>query len=363
MRERLRQWIADAPVRGGSGAAELELDDERWERLRSLGYTGGTTGTLSATDELEAFDPEGPDPKDHVEVMALNARAMILHRDGRLDEAEQVLRRLLAVASDDGSRLSAVHDLFARVLFATGRYAESIEHYRATLAAGQASGETRTNVGAALLKLGRTDEALAELEQALRHPPVFASTHTNYGAALVAANRPEEGVRQFRLALGIDPQSLQAHLNLGAALAAAGRGEEAEAVYRQAIVYHGDSPGARRSLAELLIESRRPREALDQYVEILRLAPDDARANQGLGLAFLQLEEFERARQSLRRSVELDPTSARAWYSLSAAEQMLGLRREAIESASRALREAERVGQDAFAERIRRRIDVYRLGS
>jgi len=360
MRGALRRWIGEAPESKAGPDDQPGISAEQLERLQSLGYIGGATSSVTAGSELESFDPQGPDPKDRIEVMALSARAVILDRDGRRDEAEQMLRRVIAIAPDGGAELAAVHGLLAKILAATGRHEEAVEHYRERLASGWNPGDTRAQLGTELVRLGRVDEAIREFETAIGEGPVSAAIRVNYGSALMAAKRPAEAVEQYRQALEVDPELAAARVNLGAGLVATGRVEEAEAVYREVIARSPDSAAARRALAELMIAGHRAEDALEQYTELSRLTPDDARVQRGLGLSYLQLDRAEDAVGPLERSVELDPASARAWYSLSAAHAAAGRLDRAVAAAERAAQAAERAGQNAFAARIRQRVTELR---
>jgi len=360
MRETLRRWIEDAPVVGDADDAQMEMSEEQLERLKSLGYVGGSSDFAAAADELARFDPVGADPKDRIELMTLSKRALTLKQEGQLGEAEQLLLRIFEIASQENEELRAAHELMAAILVATDRYEESIEHYEATLKSGQIGGRTPTNLGAALIVVGQIDKALKVLELALQGEVVFAETHVNYGAALLKRDRNAEAIVHFREALKIDPTLAGAQASLASALATGGKIDEAIASYQSAISLDPEAALARRRLAELFIQQRRPQEALTQYQELVRLTPDDARVHQGLGMIYLQAQRAEDAARSLQRSVELDPTSARAQYTLSAAQAAQGRMDEAIASATRAAELAEQNGDQAFAGRIRKRIEDYR---
>ena len=360
MREQLRGIIAAAPVRGEPDSAQREVSDEERAKLEALGYVGGSSGGLAASSELEMFEPQGVDPKERVEVMARSAEALALQRSGDLEAAEAILRELLASQGAGAElELASVHDLYAKVLYGTGRFEEAIEEYRKALRADRPAGEARTNLGAALLRVGRPDEAAEVLAEAVTIQPVFASTYSNYGSALLALERFAESAEQFRAAMAIDPGLLDPHVGLGSALAAMNRTDEAIVSYRRAIELYPEAAIPRRLLGELMISLNRSQEALEQYEVLVRLTPDDARAVRGLGLAYFQMRQPQQALPYLQRSVELDPSSARAWYSLSGAQAVSGRLDAAIQSARRAVTLARDAGETDFASRIQKRIGEY----
>lgn len=63
----------------------------------------------------------------------------------------------------------------------------------------------RTNMGAALLNLGRAEEAIEQYEQALEQDPSNASSWHNKGVALKSLNKNSEAMTAFKQALEVDP--------------------------------------------------------------------------------------------------------------------------------------------------------------
>ena len=74
--------------------------------------------------------------------------------------------------------------------------------------------ETHYGLGFALLRKGRTSEAIDQYEQALRINPNYADAHSNLGAALAQMGRISEAIEQFKAALRINPNHADARNNL-----------------------------------------------------------------------------------------------------------------------------------------------------
>lgn len=108
--------------------------------------------------------------------------------------------------------------------------------------------------------------------------PGSAKAHYNLGNALSRAGRHQEAARSFRRAGQIAPWLGVAHANEGASLLRLGRLEEARAAYRAALEADPDLVTARASLAGVLYLSGRLEEALDQAQTALEMdpAPGDA---------------------------------------------------------------------------------------
>ena len=107
------------------------------------------------------------------------------------------------------------------------------------------------NIGVALQKAGRMQEAIAPWEQALRIKPDYAEAHYNLGNALGRAGREQEAIGHWEQALRIKPDFAEAHYNWGVALMRLGRTEEAMEHWEQALRIKPDLAEAQNGLTRL----------------------------------------------------------------------------------------------------------------
>jgi tetratricopeptide (TPR) repeat protein len=156
--------------------------------------------------------------------------AVLLHGQGRLAEAEQLYRSVLA---KDRGDFGALHGLGIMHL-QQGKPAEGARLIRKALARNPASVEAQGNLGNALGALRRYDEALACFERALALRPGIAETHNNLGTILWKLGRHAEALGHYETAIGVNPNYAEAHNNLGLALKDFNRFEEALPHWRQA---------------------------------------------------------------------------------------------------------------------------------
>jgi Flp pilus assembly protein TadD len=87
--------------------------------------------------------------------------------------------------------------------------------------------EAHNNLGNALVRKGRLDEAISEFSATLDLDPLHANAHANLGVALAQTGKIPEGIAHLEKAIELDPAHVQAHSNLGIALAMTGRLAEA----------------------------------------------------------------------------------------------------------------------------------------
>ncbi len=182
-------------------------------------------------------------------------------RAGQLEKARPIFQGLL----DEEPDSSQYHAAMGNALIAGGRFEEAEAHYRqaiendfpgkkgvfldrmghacmragaferaesAFLRAVEASGEEpifRCDLGDALVKLGRVDDAFRSYGEAVRVNSAFEGTSYNrLGNTLMKENRAPEAVEAFRRAGAADPVNAFYKLSLADALNSCGRIDEAK---------------------------------------------------------------------------------------------------------------------------------------
>jgi tetratricopeptide (TPR) repeat protein len=331
-----------------------------------------------------------PQKPDTVSIGQVFEIARKLHEAGKWPEAEQLYRRILALAPQHAAALFRLGSIRAKqggvdeaivlfrrvanaakhsaeiqsnvgiVLYGLNRPAEAISCYRAALALNGEQADTHNNLGNALDALGRSDEALAHYQQALAIRPDYidalsnlgnalhglgrpaeaivyyqkalafkdehADAHNNFGNSLYALGRVEEARLQFERALAIDPGFAQAYCNLGIVLKAQGQNAAAIANFHQAIARKPRSADAHRNLADLLQALKRDEEAIAHYQTALAIRPDYAQACNNLGNSLQKLSRCQEAEDCYRRAIALKPNYAHAHCNLG--DVLLTLRRQ-----------------------------------
>jgi Flp pilus assembly protein TadD len=129
------------------------------------------------------------------------------------------------------------------------------------------------NLGVALDREGRTDEAINHYLDALRIKPEYAKAHNNLGVALDREGRTDEAINHYREAVRIKPEYAEAHYNLGKALAREGRTDE----------------------------------AINHYLDALRIKPEYAEAHNSLGIAFARKGNLDMAVKHFQKALQINP--------------------------------------------------------
>ena len=163
------------------------------------------------------------------------------------------------------------------------------------------------DLGAALMQVGKIEDAIGQYEQALRLKPDYAEAHNNLGIVLAGQGKIAEAIAEFAAALRIKPDLAEAHYNLGNALAGQGRVSEAMAEYAAAVRIKPDYADALHNLGIVLASQGRISEAIAEYAVALRIKPDYAEAHYNLGVALANQGRVSEAMAEYRETLRLTP--------------------------------------------------------
>jgi tetratricopeptide (TPR) repeat protein len=259
------------------------------------------------------------------------------------------------------------HHCQGNTLGVAGRLEEAIEHYRHALRLKPDLPETHYNLGVALAKGGAIQDAVDHFQQALRLKPDYAAAQNSLAIVLTTLGQVDEAIEHFQQAVRLKPDWAAAHQNLADCLASLGRNAEAAEHYQKAVQLKpyvaatkdtlGDPPPGRGKSNDVE-PTRRTLPSAPQSTDALNdrawlLATRDP-AQGGDPLQALQL-----AQQANEQSGQQNP---HCLDTLAAAYAAAGQLSEAVAAAEQAVQLAESTGQAELAQRIQRRLELYRAG-
>jgi protein O-mannosyl-transferase len=173
------------------------------------------------------------------------------------------------------------------------------------------------NLGAALRREGRLEEAMMHFEEAIAIKAQDGDAQNNLGEVLLALGKVDDATPHIMEALRLQPDSPAAHVNLGAILNRRGRFEEAEAQYRMALLRNPDSAEAHCGLGACLSERKdRLAEALQELLLAVSLKPEYADAHYNLGRVLGLTGRTEEAKAQFSETIRIDPSNAEAHFNI-----------------------------------------------
>jgi len=220
-------------------------------------------------------------------------RAIAAYQAGKLADAEQLCRQIIAARPD---HFDATHVL-AVVQAAQGRKELALASYDSALVLRPGHADVLNNRGTTLVALNRIDEALASYDRALAARPDFAEAFSNRGSALEKAARIEEALASYDRALVLRPDFVDALYNRGNVLKALNRHDEALASYDRALVLRPGYADAHNNRGQVLKELTRYDEALASYDAALAVQPGHIMAHCNAAALRLLTGDFSRGWQ------------------------------------------------------------------
>jgi tetratricopeptide (TPR) repeat protein len=129
---------------------------------------------------------------------------------------------------------------------------EALNSLRQAVAIDPGDARYHCNLGRALMRLGRPDDALEAFEAALARVPEFDNALFGRGTALMDLNRVSEAERDFRAVLARQPGHAGALNNISVLLIKQNQNAEAAEVLRRGLQQHPQDPWLLSNLANAL---------------------------------------------------------------------------------------------------------------
>ncbi|HET7086255.1 MAG TPA: tetratricopeptide repeat protein [Rhizomicrobium sp.] len=211
-----------------------------------------------------------------LDLKAMAEKAIALHQQGQLDQAEALYLRILDL--DPG-------------LFGPRYY-----------------------LGLMRLQQGRAPEACLYLDEALGIFPNDLGALMHFGMALRASGRPEEALAVFDRALVLQPKMVEGFYNRGVALGDLQRFEMAVESYDRALLIQPEMIAAHLNRAVALAALNRMDDAIAGYDRLLAMQPGNVFVLTHRGLAHRTMGRLDAALADYDRALALNPTHAEAHY-------------------------------------------------
>jgi len=273
--------------------------------------------------------------------------AVALYEAGKYAEAAAALEKLLREASGSFE----VQELLGIVYASESQFEKAKAHLEAAVHLEPTSAAARTNLGANLVRLGKTELAEQQFQKAIALAPEDYEAHHNLGELYARLNRLSEALPYLERAQRINPASYDNGYDLALAYLLSGRLSDARQLIQslvsrkntaelhnllgqveekggnfvaaanefEAAAHMDPSEGNLFDWGSELLLHRTLEPAIEVFQQGTKLYPDSPRMAIGLGMALYSLGKYDDAVKSLLRAADLDPSDPRGYPFLSRA--------------------------------------------
>jgi predicted TPR repeat methyltransferase len=193
---------------------------------------------------------------------ALHFLGVLLYQRGRRQPALKLIQRALLI--DD--RVAAWHNNLGNVLLDDGQFEAAAGAYQRCIDLDASNTEVLGNLGVLYRQMGQPAQAVKVLLQAIERAPDNLDFRNHLSSLYIGLGRFEEGFSQFAEALALAPQSLRTRRLLTMSYGKAGRLQEGLQACRDWLLMEPDSPQALHFLAAYG-GAAAPERASDAYVQ------------------------------------------------------------------------------------------------
>ena len=261
------------------------------------------------------------------------ALALGHHRAGRLQAAEEIYRRILAI---DPQHADVLH-LLGVLAHQSGQHEVAIEYIERAIALKGNEAVYHNNLGAVRRDQGDLDRAAACCERALQLKPDFAEAHNNLGNVWKDRGVPDKANACYHRALALNPSFAEPHNNLGNICKDRKKLDEAAVHYQLALQLKPELAIAYSNLGSVWREMGKADEAIACCHQALQLQPHLPEAQNNLANAFRDQGKLDEAASCCERALRLKPGYVEAHCNLGNIRKEQGRLEEAIACYERAL--------------------------
>ena len=215
------------------------------------------------------------------------------------------------------------HNNLGLTLAGQGYLDEATQHYERAIQLKPDFTDALNNLGISLVLQGKLDEATACFQKAVQSHPddpeirdnlgvVLVKTYHDYANALVRMGRTDEAIVQFGKLLEICPDFADARHELAVILLQEGRVDEAIAQFQKIQEQYPDKAMAYFDLGNAYFQKGQMDAAVTYYEKALEIKPDDVSARNNLGMAFLEQGMADEAAVQFRKALAIQPDFALA---------------------------------------------------
>jgi protein O-GlcNAc transferase len=246
-------------------------------------------------------------------------KAIALHQQGNLGQAEGIYRELLKI---EPRNADALH-LLGVIAHQSGNHQSAVDMISYAIQINPHVSIYHSNLGNVLQELRHFNAAVVSYDTAIALKPDYAEAYFNRGNALQELKQFNAAVASFDKAIALKSDNAHAYFNRGNGLQELKQFDAAVASFDMAIALKPDYAKAYSNRGIALQELKQFDAAVASYGKAIALKPDYAEAYLNLGNALQELKKFDDAVVSCDKAIALKPDYAEAYLNRGNALQEL----------------------------------------
>jgi tetratricopeptide (TPR) repeat protein len=251
--------------------------------------------------------------------------------------AEECGRRVIASRPD----IPTAHFNLGIALQKQGKYQEAIDCLRQAILLSPNYAEAHNELGVALQLVGEgdLDSAVECYRKALALKPAYPEAHYNLATALRDLSNKDDAEAHFEETLRLNPMMLEAYIAYGIMLKEYGQYAKAAATFQMATQHFPNDLGLAVELGMALLDLGQQQKAEQNFERVLKLQPDNVEVCARLAQLSDRKGEFEAGYAWLRPLLEKGTDSVSVALAFAALAKHLGQQEQAIALLERLLQD------------------------
>lgn len=225
------------------------------------------------------------------------------HREGHLDEAEEIYKLILQVQPEEPDAMA----MYGTLLSQKGFHDDGLNLIGRAIRIRPGQADYHANHGLVLFNAGQVDAAVKAYHTALEIAPNVANVHYNLGNALQSRGEFHEAIEEYLKALTLKPVDANTYCNMGSALLKQEKIAEAIAAFEKSIRIRPDYAEAMSNLGTALLRDKKLDEAIGWFEKAAGLRPDIPEIINNFAGAMKDAGRLEEAIAWYRRSLATRP--------------------------------------------------------
>jgi arylsulfatase A-like enzyme/Tfp pilus assembly protein PilF len=251
----------DSYYQGYGPAVNEEIDPETKEKLASLGYVSGSTGSKTSSNI---------DPKDKIKVWNDIQAGIFYFRSEEYQTAIKTFETVLKTETN----VPIVYDNLCSAYIKAEQLKQAETCIQKAISNGVDFAGLHLNLGQIYQNKKQYDLAQKEFKLAIAMDELNVSAHYWLANSLRAAGKHQQAIPEYEKALQMNPRHIFAINGLAMSYFALKRNDEALKAFSTAVEYDPKNPGAHFNLAVQAERMNKVDEAIRAYKKFLELTTD-----------------------------------------------------------------------------------------